>query len=292
MIIKRRHFRLSKIIIDTLKIDPLTADLYPCELSDLLFSKNTSWINSEPLENHLMIYCTKGDALLTISNDTVLLKEEQFCIIPQGFSFAIQIGNIDPTIILTCQFNGSKSKILEKDFTVVRDLIPSINNQVANRRLLFDEIFNNLSRRFLYEKMHYITFTFTHLLGTFLFASRTSDDLLLEENPVIQKTIHFLEQNINKKLTLETISTEVGYSPAYLATLFKLNTNYSLINYFSHLKISKSCEYLDQTKLKIKEIAFLLGYSDPYYFSKDFQKKMEISPRVYRKRMIQKLNLQ
>lgn len=286
MIIKKRHVKLSPAILEAMINDGLTSDLYPCEFTELLMSKETVWEEKQQLANHLLIYCTKGDARLSISSDTVMIKQEQFCIIPQGFRFKVMVGQTEPTSFITCQFNGPKSKILEREFTVVRDLVPSINNRVANRKMLFDEIFNNSIRGYLYANMHYINFTFTHLLGTFVFASKTSDDLLVEENPVIQKVIRYMEQNIDKKLSLHQIAHEVGYSFTYLATIFREATNYSPISYFSHLKISKACEYLDQSKMKIKEIAFMLGYSDPYYFSKDFQKKMGISPRNYRKRIL------
>jgi AraC-like DNA-binding protein len=35
--------------------------------------------------------------------------------------------------------------------------------------------------------------------------------------------------------------------------------------------------------LKIKEIAFRLGYFDPFHFSKAFHAEMEITPAEYRK---------
>ncbi len=285
MIIKKRFIKLPSYVIEAQKADPLTCGLYFCEMEELLISKNETWENKEFLDNHLLIFCTKGDCRISIAEDEVFMRQDQFCIIPQDFQFKVVIGNTDPTVFLTCQFNGSKSKILEQEFTVVRDLMPSINNRVANRRMLFDEIFNNSSRGYLNANMYYINFTFAHLLATFVFASKNSDDILVEENPVIQKTIRFMEQNVDKKLTLKEVADEVGYSITYLSTLFKRETNYSPISYFSHLKIIKSCEYLDQTKLKIKQIAFMLGYSDPYYFSKDFQKKMGVSPRNYRKRI-------
>ena len=285
MIVKKRFVKLPHVIIEAQKADPLTQDLYLCELSELLFSKKSAWEQNNPLENHLLLYCTKGECTLKIATDEVLLLQNQFCIIPQGFSFILNVGKTEPTIFITCQFNGTKSKILEQEFTVVRDLVPSINNRVANRKMLFDEIFNNLSRGYLNANMHYINFTFSHLLATFVFASKNSDDILVEENPMIQQTIRFMEQNIDKKLSLKDIASEVGYSITYLSTIFRKETNYSPLSYFSHLKITKACEYLDQTKLKIKQVAFMLGYSDPYYFSKDFQKKMGVSPRNYRKRI-------
>jgi YesN/AraC family two-component response regulator len=287
MIVKKRFIKLPQAIIEAQKADPLTQDLYLCEISELLFSKKTSWESENPLANHLLLYCTKGGCTLKIAKDEVRLVQDQFCIVPQGFDFKLTIGNIEPTIFITCQFNGSKSKILEKDFTVVRDLVPSINNRVANRKMLFDEIFNNLSRGYFNANTHYINFTFSHLLATFVFASRTSEDIQVEENPMIQKTIRFMEQNIDKKLNLKDIADEIGYSITYLSTIFRRETNYSPLSYFSHLKVTRSCEFLDQTNLKIKQIAFMLGYSDPYYFSKDFQKKMGVSPRNYRKRVKQ-----
>ena len=94
-----------------------------------------------------------------------------------------------------------------------------------------------------------------------------------------------MEQNLDKKLILDEIAEEAGYSSSYFIAIFSKKTSYSPLSYFSHLKIDKACEYLDFSKLKIKEISFMLGYTDPYYFSKDFQKKMGLSPRNYRKRV-------
>jgi YesN/AraC family two-component response regulator len=123
------------------------------------------------------------------------------------------------------------------------------------------------------------------LLATFIYASKTSDDFADESNPVVRKSIEYMNRNLNLKLTLHQISNEVGYSATYFTTLFKKETNYSPLSYFSHLKIVKACEFLDHTRLKVKEISFTLGYTDPYYFTKDFKKKMGLSPRQYRNRV-------
>ena len=288
MILKKRFFKLPSYIISEQQSNPLTKDLYLCELAEVLIKNNTLWSDQIKLEDHQLIFCTKGGGIIQISNDMVPFSQNQYCIIPQGFIFKIQTGNADPSIFLTCKFNGEKSKIMEKDFTVVRDLIPSANNMVANRVMLFDELFNNLTKGFYNANYQYINLCFGHLLATFIYASRTSDDLMEEQNPGISRSIQFMEQNLDKKLSLNEIAEEAGYSPSYLTTLFRKKTGYSPLSYFSHLKITKACEYLDFSKHKIKEISFLMGYTDPYYFSKDFQKKIGLSPRNYRKRMIGK----
>ncbi len=286
MILKKRHFKLPPYLITEQQANPLTKDLYLCELAEILIKRDTLWSDNISLDHHLLIYCTKGGGIIQISNDLVPFSQNQYCIIPQGFIFKIQTGQTDPSVFFTCKFNGEKTRIMEKDFTVIRDLKPSVNNMVANRIMLFDELFNNLTKGFYNANYQYINLCFGHLLATFLYASKTSDDFMEEQNPGISRAISFMEQNLNGKLTLDVIAEESGYSPSYFTTLFSRKTGYSPLSYFSHLKISKACEYLDVSKLKIKEISFSLGYSDPYYFSKDFQKKMGLSPRNYRKRVI------
>jgi AraC-like DNA-binding protein len=286
MIIKNRHYKLPSFLITEQQQNPLTKDLYLCELAEILVKRETLWSENIPQENHQLVYCTKGGGIIQISNDLVPFSQNQFCIIPRGFIFRIQTGSADPSVFLTCRFDGEKTKIMEKDFTVVRDLIPSVNNMVANRIMLFDELFNNLTKGFYNANYQYINFCFAHLLATFIYASRTSDDLMLEQNPGVSRAIQYMEQNLGQKLSLTILAEEAGYSPSYFTTMFSRKTGYSPLSYFSHLKINKACEYLDFSKLKIKEISFTLGYTDPYYFSKDFQKKMGLSPRNYRKRVV------
>lgn len=290
MILKKRFFKLPPYLISEQQTNPLTKDLYLSELAEVLIKRDTLWSDQTKLEDHLLIYCTKGEAIIQIAGDLVPFRQNQYCIIPSGFLFRLQSGESDPSVFFTCKFNGEKTKIMEKDFTVVRDLIPSTNNLVANRIMLFDELFNNLTKGFYNANYPYISLCFGHLLATFIYASRTSDDILEEQNPGISRAIQFMEQNMNKKLTLDEIADEAGYSPSYLTTIFRKKTGYSPLSYFSHLRITKACEYLDFSKMKIKEIAFLMGYTDPYYFSKDFQKKMGASPRNYRNRIAGKTN--
>jgi AraC family transcriptional regulator, arabinose operon regulatory protein len=288
MIIKKRYYKLPPYIITELQQSDLTKDLYLCELAEFLIKRETLWSDRIILDHHLLLYCTKGGGIIQISDDLVPFSQNQYCIIPKGFIFKIQTGNFEPSVFLTCKFDGVKAHIMEKEFTVVRDLIPPANNMVSNRIMLFDELFNNLTKGYYRANFQYINFCFGHLLATFIYASRTSDDMMQEQNPGISRAIAYMEQNLNKKLVLEELAEEAGYSASYFTTLFRKVTGYSPLSYFAHLKINKACEHLDFGKQKIKEISFLMGYSDPYYFSKDFHKKMGMSPRNYRKRVIGK----
>lgn len=286
MLVKKRHYKLPPELVDIQKHNMLTSDLYICELAEVIIDGDTIE-NTSGIENHLLFFCSKGKAKLTIANDQVPIGQNQFCILPQGFKFKLEVDKRITSVFFICYFNGNKVAELSKNFSVVRDVIQPVNNMVANRSMLFDEIFNNLGKGFYNFNIEYVCFCFGHLLATFIYAHKTSEDIQDEQNPVISRTLLFLEQNLEKKLSLKTISDEAGLSPTYLSTIFKRSTGYSPLSYFSHLKIMQACEYLDHSRLKIKEIAFKLGYSDPYYFSKDFIKRMGISPKKYRNRFLQ-----
>ena len=48
--------------------------------------------------------------------------------------------------------------------------------------------------------------------------------------------------------------------------------------------MQKACQYLEMTNRKINEVAALLGFEEPAYFTKMFTKMIGITPSQYRKR--------
>jgi AraC-like DNA-binding protein len=280
-----KHFKIPAPLIEEQKANLLTRDLYFTEIGEIEIEHGTIWNQSEKLENHMLVYCIKGSGIVMIGEEQIPVSGDQFFIIPAGDQFKYYSVINENSRLLTAYFRGEKSNLLGTGFSMVRSLIPSVNNMVANREMLFNEIFNNLSKGFHDENLVYVNFCFGHLLATFLYANKTSDDLADESNPAVRHSIDFMNKNIGMKLTLEQLAREAGYSPTYFTTLFRLETGYSPLSYFSHLKILKATEYLDYTRQKVKAISFLLGYTDPYYFTKDFKKRMGLSPRQYRNRI-------
>jgi len=280
-----RYYRIPNHLIEEQKCNSLISDLYFSEIGEIEIERGTIWNLNQKQDNNILAFCTKGSGILMINGEQIPVSAEQFFIVPKNAEFKFYSVINENTRLLLAFFNGKKAESLGKDFSVVRNIIPSMNNRVANREMLFEEIFNNLAKGFHDENLEYVNFCFGHLLATFIYAHKTSDDFTDDSNPVVRRSIDFMNRNLDKKLTLHQISKEAGYSSTYFTTLFRKETNYSPLSYFSHLKIVKACEFLDYTGKKVKEISFSLGYTDPYYFTKDFKKKMGMSPRQYRNRV-------
>ena len=282
---EQKYFRIPESLLKEQQKNPLARDLYLTETGEIVVEAGTIWDSEEKTDDNMLIYCTKGEGIVLLAGEQVPVSGDQFFIVPQGEMFKYYSVLNSKSRFLIARFNGKIGQQMSHEFSVVRNLVPSVNNMVANREMLFDEIFNNLSKGFHNQNIEYVNFCFGHLLATFIYANRTSDDLADESSPAVRRAIHFLEKNLHKKLSLHQIAREAGYSSTYFTTLFRKETNYAPLSYFSHLKVLKACEFLDYTRMKVKQISFQLGYSDPYYFTRDFKKKMGMSPRQYRNRI-------
>lgn len=78
------------------------------------------------------------------------------------------------------------------------------------------------------------------------------------------------------------LSEKLGYDYHYLGKLFKEETSVTLHQYIIMQKVAKAKILLLDKTLRIKEIAYLLNYSNIGHFSKQFKQYEHISPSVYR----------
>ena len=103
-----------------------------------------------------------------------------------------------------------------------------------------------------------------------------------EENPVIVNVKRYVSSNLSQKLTLENVSSSVGYSPNYCDTLFKRETGFSILNYVILERVAKAKLLLQESILSLREIAKTVGFEDYNYFARTFKKKCGYSPTEYK----------
>lgn len=99
---------------------------------------------------------------------------------------------------------------------------------------------------------------------------------------LVETAIRYLSENYNRNLSLEEICTELAVSKNYFSYLFKQKTGKNLWAYLTDIRVSKSKELLRTTAYKSYEIAYMVGYDNPSYFSKLFKKSTGQTPNEYR----------
>jgi AraC-like DNA-binding protein len=90
---------------------------------------------------------------------------------------------------------------------------------------------------------------------------------------LVQKAKFLLADNVTAHLDIGWLSRSLGLGYSRFRQLFKKYTGLSPYQYFLDLKIGRAKELLVQRQHSIKEIAHMLSFDDPYYFSHLFKKK-------------------
>ncbi|HWM68709.1 MAG TPA: helix-turn-helix transcriptional regulator [Steroidobacteraceae bacterium] len=83
-------------------------------------------------------------------------------------------------------------------------------------------------------------------------------------------------------VVLRVIAAACGFSERYFAKLFREQTNQSIGRYLKSVQVSKARDYLLQTGLPLKEIAYRLGFHRPSNFSDAFRAATGQTPGRFR----------
>lgn len=92
----------------------------------------------------------------------------------------------------------------------------------------------------------------------------------------------YLTKNLNRVLTLEEMSRDLGYSVSVLKRQIKETVGLSPMAYFMDLKMEEAKRLLTHSPLSITEIALQLGFSSVHHFSRQFKQKTGVSPTDYK----------
>jgi YesN/AraC family two-component response regulator len=69
----------------------------------------------------------------------------------------------------------------------------------------------------------------------------------------------------------------------YLNRIFHTISGQTIFKYLNHIRIINAKRLIETSELKTAEIGYLVGFNDPYYFSKQFKKYTGITPTEYLK---------
>ena len=112
-----------------------------------------------------------------------------------------------------------------------------------------------------------------------------SSALFVSENPrSFEKSVRYIRSSYNKKISVPELAVMENLSNSRYVALFTEYMGISPSAYIIGLRMSAACDLLINTDMSVKQIAFLVGYSDPHFFSKLFKKHMGMSPKEYKQK--------
>src|ERR1017187_3148661 len=101
----------------------------------------------------------------------------------------------------------------------------------------------------------------------------------------IEQSIRYMMQHLNQPLQVAELAETAHTSPSHFFVLFKRWAGLSPIDYFIRLRMRQACRLLAATSMSVKEVAAVMGYDDPFYFSRVFKSVNGTPPTDYRLRV-------
>jgi signal transduction histidine kinase/ligand-binding sensor domain-containing protein/DNA-binding NarL/FixJ family response regulator len=98
----------------------------------------------------------------------------------------------------------------------------------------------------------------------------------------LKKLLEIIETGIpDSKFSVATIEKELGMSHTNFYRKIKNLTGQSGKELLQNMRLKRAVQLISQKKLRVSEVAYMIGYTDPKYFTKSFKAKYGYSPSEF-----------
>lgn len=103
-------------------------------------------------------------------------------------------------------------------------------------------------------------------------------------NETVKRCIAYMERNLQRRITLSEIASEVHLHPNYLCKLFRSYTGVTVFEYLNRIRIEKAAVVLRSEDITIGQAASECGFESLSFFTRKFKAVMGDTPKHYRSR--------
>ena len=97
-----------------------------------------------------------------------------------------------------------------------------------------------------------------------------------------QSSREIIRKNCLTLRSLDEIAGECRIDSAYLCRLFKRFDSHSPYQYLMRLKMNIAAQMLQSPNASVKQVAYELGFGDPFHFSRAFKRVFGMSPSSFK----------
>ncbi|MBA4410345.1 MAG: AraC family transcriptional regulator [Bacteroidota bacterium] len=107
-----------------------------------------------------------------------------------------------------------------------------------------------------------------------------------ELNTRLDKIMHFIITNYQRKITQEEVATKISMTTASFCRYFKEKTGKGFIFFVNEMRIGYACKLLIENHLSISQICFECGFNNISNFNRMFKRQTGYTPGEYQQQFI------
>lgn len=121
-----------------------------------------------------------------------------------------------------------------------------------------------------------------------LYEKRKTEEQDAQEERTITGIIRYLQEHLDKEISLNILADEFHLSSQYISQLFKSEIGVNFLAYLTSIRMERAKKLLLGTSLSIGEISEKCGYANYRVFTKAFKKEEGSTPSQYRRNFLEK----
>jgi len=276
-----RSVVFSEKQLDSIKNNALFGGLYVSDIGYYPHAKNHFRRRKNGISEHILIYCIAGRGTVQLGGTKYHLQPNHFFIIPGMQPHAYWASEKSPWSIYWLHFGGERSVAFKEKFRKIIPIENTLNSRIGDRINLFNEMLTSLETGFSKNNIEYANLCLNSLLASFFYYDTYRSVKGHTSTDPVDQSILYMQRNIEQNLTISELSAHIQLSESHYSKLFRNKTGMSPMEYLINLKMQEAIRLLTNRSLRIKEVAFQLGYNDPCYFSRVFTRQVGVNPRLY-----------
>lgn len=107
-----------------------------------------------------------------------------------------------------------------------------------------------------------------------------------ELNNRLDKIMHFINTNYQRKITQEEIANKIGMTTAAFCRYFKEKTGKGFIFFINEMRIGYACKLLIENHLSISQVCFECGFNNISNFNRIFKRQTSYTPGEYQQQFV------
>lgn len=104
-----------------------------------------------------------------------------------------------------------------------------------------------------------------------------------ERDQIVSFVENYTMEHYAEDISLESVASKLNITGGYLSTYFKEKTGMNFVDYVNEFRIKQAMSLLQQSEMKIQDIATATGYQSLSSFNRTFKKFSGVTPSEYRR---------
>ncbi len=251
-----------------------------CGHYQLIRRETFETIRREGRQDWQLLYMAGGKAHFYLPDGELIAREGEAFLYPPGQPQRYGYILSEKPDVYWLHFSGAQAlELLKKaGFPELSVFHPGVHDDCI---LLFDRIIRELQRSGLYCQ----ELAASHAQALIYLLSRGMEEKNGQQyakGPEIQQLVEWFHRHPEESLPMREYAHRVNMSLSTFIRRFRAHTGLPPQRYIVRLRMGHARELLASSQMPVTDVARIVGYDNPLYFSRMFKKETGLSPRAYR----------